>query len=244
MGNIMTCKINADTSDGLKIVSDTSGVVDIQDNGTTRLTVGDTIDIQGNELVLDADADTSIHASTDDQIDFKVAGADDFTMTANAFNVLSGSTLNVNSGATIANSGTATGFGIIKQMIHATVTSVTSTSGTTYVTSNIAAQITPSVAANKIIVMVCGSIYISGANQQASTTIFRDSTNATRGIVQYWDTGDLFQGNASMMLTDHPNTTNAVTYALYFRKLSSGGANVFVGVDSSTSFITLLEVQV
>ena len=95
--------------------------------------------------------------------------------------------------------------------------------------------------------MVCGSIYISGANQQASTTIFRDSTNlgnATRGIVQYWDTGDLFQGNASMMLTDHPNTTNAVTYALYFRKLSSGGANVFVGVDSSTSFITLLEVQV
>ena len=38
----MTCKINADTSDGLKIVSDTSGEVVIQDNGTTRLTVGDT----------------------------------------------------------------------------------------------------------------------------------------------------------------------------------------------------------
>ena len=35
MGNIMTCKINADTSDGLKIVSDTSGTVDIQANGTT-----------------------------------------------------------------------------------------------------------------------------------------------------------------------------------------------------------------
>jgi hypothetical protein len=31
----MTCKINADTSDGLKIVSDTSGTVDIQNNGTT-----------------------------------------------------------------------------------------------------------------------------------------------------------------------------------------------------------------
>jgi len=34
MGDIMTCKINADTSDGLKIVSDTSGVVEIQANGT------------------------------------------------------------------------------------------------------------------------------------------------------------------------------------------------------------------
>ena len=47
--------------------------------------------LNGAELTLDADADTSITASTDDQIDFEIAGADDFTMTANAFNVLSGS---------------------------------------------------------------------------------------------------------------------------------------------------------
>ncbi len=48
-------------------------------------------DLNGAELTLDADADTSITASTDDQIDFEIAGADDFTMTANAFNVLTGS---------------------------------------------------------------------------------------------------------------------------------------------------------
>lgn len=72
----MTVKINADTTDGLKFVSDTSGTVDIQSNGTTKLSVGTTIDLQGNELVLDADADTSIHASTDDQIDFKTGGTD------------------------------------------------------------------------------------------------------------------------------------------------------------------------
>ena len=72
----MTVKINADTSDGLKFVSDTSGTVDIQSNGTTKLTVGTTIDCQGNELVLDSDADTSIHASTDDEIDIKVGGTD------------------------------------------------------------------------------------------------------------------------------------------------------------------------
>ena len=72
----MTTKINSDTSDGLKITSDTSGVLDIQSAGTTKMTVGTTIDVQGNELVLDADADTSIHASTDDQIDFKTGGTD------------------------------------------------------------------------------------------------------------------------------------------------------------------------
>ena len=68
-------------------------------------------DLNGDKLIIDADADTSIHASTDDQIDIEISGADDFQFTANTFTVLSGSTLTVASGATIANSGTATGFG-------------------------------------------------------------------------------------------------------------------------------------
>ena len=70
-----------------------------------------TYDVNGKEIILDADADTSITADTDDTIDIKIAGADDFQFAANTFNILSGSTLAVNSGATIANSGTATGFG-------------------------------------------------------------------------------------------------------------------------------------
>jgi len=64
-------------------------------NGTdvidTGITSAGAFDLDGDELILDADADTSITASTDDQIDFRIAGADDFTMTANAFNVLTGS---------------------------------------------------------------------------------------------------------------------------------------------------------
>jgi hypothetical protein len=67
-------------------------------------------DINGEELILDVDGDTSIQADTDDQIDIKIAGADDFKFTANNFNILSGSTLTIDSGATITNSGTATGF--------------------------------------------------------------------------------------------------------------------------------------
>ena len=58
------------------------------------------IDIDGTELVLDADGDTSITADTDDQIDIRIAGADDFHFTATTFTILSGSTL-VNSGNAI-----------------------------------------------------------------------------------------------------------------------------------------------
>ena len=68
-------------------------------------------DLNGAKLILDADADTSITADTDDTIHIEIAGADDFTFTANTLTVLSGSTLTIASGATIANSGTATGFG-------------------------------------------------------------------------------------------------------------------------------------
>ena len=39
------------------------------------------LDVNGNELILDADADTSITADTDDQIDFKIAGVEHISLT-------------------------------------------------------------------------------------------------------------------------------------------------------------------
>jgi len=50
-------------------------------------------DLNGQEFILDADADTSITADTDDQIDIRISGADDFQFTANTFTAQSGSTI-------------------------------------------------------------------------------------------------------------------------------------------------------
>jgi len=47
----------------------------------TAATVATSLDLNGQELIIDADGDTSLHASTDDQIDIKVSGADQFTIT-------------------------------------------------------------------------------------------------------------------------------------------------------------------
>ena len=99
--------------------SDTDDQIDIRIGGADdfafkankfEVQTGSNIDMNGTELILDADGDTSITADTDDQIDIKVSGADDFQIVANNFKVLSGSTLTIESGATIANSGTSTGF--------------------------------------------------------------------------------------------------------------------------------------
>ena len=66
------------------LFSDGTNIVDAGFSGA--------LDIEGRELVLDADGDTSLTADTDDQIDIKIAGADDFRFTANTFTALSGST--------------------------------------------------------------------------------------------------------------------------------------------------------
>jgi hypothetical protein len=60
-------------------------IVHVVSHGTVNLisNIADAaIDMNGLELILDADADTSITADTDDQIDFKIGGADIFQMTA------------------------------------------------------------------------------------------------------------------------------------------------------------------
>ena len=65
--------------------SDGTNIVDAGFSGGT--------DLDGKELILDADGDTSITADTDDQIDIKIAGADDFQFTANTFTAQSGSSI-------------------------------------------------------------------------------------------------------------------------------------------------------
>ena len=71
---------------------------------------GGSLDMEGRELVLDADGDTTITADTDDQIDIKIAGADDFQFTANTFTAQSGSTI----AAQALTATTITASGIVK----------------------------------------------------------------------------------------------------------------------------------
>ena len=53
-------------------------------------------DMNGGELILDVDGDTSFTADTDDQIDVKIGGADDFIFKANSFEVQTGSIIDMN----------------------------------------------------------------------------------------------------------------------------------------------------
>jgi hypothetical protein len=70
----------------------------IHTSGAVPSTLASKVDVNGlsDGIILDADADTTISADTDDQIDIKIGGADDFAFKANNFEVQSGSTIDMN----------------------------------------------------------------------------------------------------------------------------------------------------
>lgn len=92
--------------------SSVATAVYVTSNGGTGWTamnpaVLSTLDLDGNELIIDADADTSLTADTDDQIDIKISGADDFRFVANVFRALAGSSIETDSiGGTTLTTGT------------------------------------------------------------------------------------------------------------------------------------------
>jgi len=100
--DIFTVGDMVSASDGGTFVGNVamSGTLDVTGATTTAaitasglVTANAKIDLNGTELILDGDADTSITADTDDQIDIRIAGADDFQFTANTFTAQSGSTI-------------------------------------------------------------------------------------------------------------------------------------------------------
>ena len=67
------------------------------------------IDMNGLELILDVDADTSITADTDDQIDIRIAGADDFVFTADKFTAATSSGIVLTKTAATSDEATSAG---------------------------------------------------------------------------------------------------------------------------------------
>ena len=78
-------------------VADGDVIYAIHLGGPVASTLASKVDVNGlsDGGVLDADADTTISADTDDQIDIKIAGADDIKITANKFELLSGTSLDM-----------------------------------------------------------------------------------------------------------------------------------------------------
>lgn len=130
-------------------------------------------DMDGKELILDVDADTSITADTDDQIDFRLGGVDTFRMTATGFSTLAGGTI-TSAGALTVTSGALTVTAGAINTARATVASAATTAdiwaaagnqidytGTVTCTGFPAA---PQAGAERTLICAAAAVFTAGAN--------------------------------------------------------------------------------
>ena len=170
----------------------------------------------------------------------------------------SGDTITIPSGATLTNSGTATGFGKVLQVVQTVLTTTTSTTSTSHVDiSGLSLSITPSSASSKIFVLVDMALSESTANNLVAWNLVRNSTALAVGAsaATYQQTGVAINdvttgGNAllkqSTQYLDSPSTTSATTYKIQWK---TSGGTIYINrratdtYMSVSSMITAFEIE-
>ena len=158
----------------------------------------------------------------------------------------SGDTITIPSGATLTNSGTATGFGKVLQVVTvSTTTSYTTTSSSYVAAAGMEVSITPSSATSKVLIFVNMNFEEGVAGSGAYATIYRNNTTnlEANGFVYHGSRSGAsykFSSQEPMHFLDTPNTTSATTYTVYFSRDTSGTATV--NFNNARGVITAMEI--
>ena len=173
----------------------------------TTGTFTSTVDINGNELILDSDADTSITADTDDRIDFKTGGTDRLQVqSTSGNNVVIADGLTLTDGNLIVANGHGIDFSATGDPTQGSGTSELlddyeeGTWTPTLLGSSSHPSITTSVAAGKF-VRIGGLVFIQW-NMIITNVASSGSGNAQVGGLPYAMVGNTYQGYIGIMYND------------------------------------------
>ena len=174
---------------------------------TGNVALGGTLDMNGAELVLDADADTSITADTDDRIDFKTGGTDRLQVqSTSGNNVVIADGLTLTDGNLIVANGHGIDFSATGDPTQGSGTSELlddyeeGTWTPTLLGSSSHPSITTSVAAGKF-VRIGGLVFIQW-NMIITNVASSGSGNAQVGGLPYAMVGNTYQGYIGIMYND------------------------------------------
>lgn len=171
-----------------------------------------------------------------------------------SINITTGNSLTIDSGATITNNGTASGFGggkVLQVVSTTTGTSVSlASSSWTDLGTDFDLTITPSSASSKILIMCCIG-FLGGTNQQnnqGGLKIMRDDTvdlwpsgsTGTLSTYDYGASGVSINGYWPFNWLDSPATTSAVTYSLYGKETT--GVDFRVNDSADITSIVAMEI--
>lgn len=173
----------------------------------------------------------------------------------------SGDTITVPSGVTFANSGTATGFGKVLQVVSANKTDTASTTSTTFVTTGLEVTITPSATSSKIFIIANANLGHLLDNTMGAC-IMRDSTELNLGDAagSRMRAGSRIQYQYSSYVTDSfpmtyldsPSSTSAITYKVAYKSRGYLSQSIYINrgytdtdanyYGRSSSTITVMEI--
>ena len=168
----------------------------------------------------------------------------------------SGDTLSIPSGCTISNSGTASGFGKIGQVVSTTKTDGFSTSSTSVTdVTGLSVSITPTSTSSKVLILVDGNVSESSQTSEGAMKLFRDSTEickGTNGSASNIGFDNMRRNSGSdeskkfaMNFLDSPSSTSSVTYKI---AVKVGGGTWYINRTGSSdnsslvSTITVMEI--
>ena len=187
-------------------------------------------DLNGATLTLDADGDTDITADTDDQIDIKIAGADDFQFTANTFTAQAGSTI----AAQALTATTITASGIVKTD---DTTEATSTTDGSLQTDGGLSVAKDAVFGDDVKLLSDSAVLSFGADSDTTLT-HTDGTGLTLNSTSklcFQDTGTFIYSNADGDLDLSSDGTNDNSIKLE----SAGGVTIDANNTGSAGIIVL-----
>jgi hypothetical protein len=178
-----------------------------------------------------------------------IAGNTSGTITLDAPNVAGTTTLTLptTNGTVLTSASSLTSSqlpaGSVLQVVNATYSTTTSTSGTTYIDTGLSASITPSSSSSKIFVIfhqgACGN---SNANNGLRIQLLRSSTSILiLGTAVGYGPANA-NATVSSAYLDSPSTTSSVTYKTQFR-INDPIGTATVQNDGCTSTITLMEIK-
>jgi hypothetical protein len=135
--------------------------------------------------------------------------------------------------------------GSVLQVVSVNNKTTTTTTGNTYIASTLAASITPTSSANKILIFGHYYYRTSANGVSVVATIYRNATDLTSGTIGLsYNYAALTQVEmtAPFTILDSPATTSSTTYTLYFKRTDNAGT-AYVGQGNMDSVITLMEIK-
>ena len=160
----------------------------------------------------------------------------------------SGDTITIPSGATLTNSGSATGFGKVLQVVSSMMTVASTTTSQTLVTTGLEGTITPSATSSKILISISFALAAAGGDAAPKIQLFKGSSVISGSLA--YVSGSRGQSSVGMRYNaeqstafnylDSPSTTSATTYKLMYA-CGNSGQDIYmnlVGTGTTAAYYT------